>query len=806
MSTRHFNPVPGIIPDQAMLQDCQDILMEAPIGFFISTPEGRLMWANKAMARMTGYGSVEKLTDSVADLAELICSDPVPGNEIKRQLENKGEILNQAIKITRLDGTFLWVSLNIRMVRDKDGGNICCQGFASDITHGKKAEESARLANDRLDAFKSISFLSAADHKKIADHSLACITSMTGSEYGFFGFMDESEATMSIHSWSGEAMKDCHMLDKPLHFPIDRAGVWSEAVRRRTPLILNDYCAAHPAKKGFPPGHVSLTNLLVVPIFSMDKITSVAAVANRPTHYGQDDVEQVKAFMVSIQAVIDRKQAEESLRKSEEQFRLLADNAPEAIFIQTQWRFAYLNKACLKLYGAKSQDELLGKPVLQRFHPDLHPVIRERIRLLNEKKRPVSQIEQKHITLQGVFISVEVSAVPFHFKGHDGALVFVHDITRRRQAENALRDAHQRLLTVLDSIKAFIFVTDIETHEVLFANKFMKNVLGDIEGMKCWKVMHPDQTGPCESCMNRHLLDDKGNPAGVYRWDYQNKATGKWYDCQDSAISWIDGRIVHLEISLDVTERKQAEEKINEINQRLEKTLAEKDMFFSIIAHDLKSPMSGLLSLSRLLDHDCNELPREEIGKYAQLMHKSADNLLSLMDNLLQWSRIQRGSIKYDPMLHDLNDLVTESVDMIRDVAGQKDIRLRVDIPEKMTVLADKYMVQTVIRNLVFNAVKFTYRGGNIIIAAHREEMMVMVSVEDDGMGMEQKICDGIFAIDKKTSLLGTEGEKGTGLGLILCREFVEKHEGEIRLESSPGQGTKVCFSLPSGPDAQETR
>ncbi len=191
---------------------------------------------------------------------------------------------------------------------------------ARHLIEHRQAEGNLRSAYSKLQAIWSVASLSDASVKNIADHILASIVRMTESQYGFYGFVNDDESAMTIHAWSGEAMKNCSLVDKPQVFPVDKAGIWAEAIRRREPLILNDYAAVHEAKKGFPQGHVPLHNLLVVPFFTHGKITAVAAVANRPADYTTEDAEQLTSFLTSVQAISEGKRAEEALR---DQNRLL---------------------------------------------------------------------------------------------------------------------------------------------------------------------------------------------------------------------------------------------------------------------------------------------------------------------------------------------------------------------------------------------------------------------------------------------------------------------------------------------------
>ncbi|MBN1981188.1 MAG: PAS domain S-box protein, partial [Chitinivibrionales bacterium] len=210
--------------------------------------------------------------------------------------------------------TLLWNSATLFTPDRKTPVATIAQG--QDITVRKMAEEELKQAYLKLDAFWNVATVENADVKTICDHVLESIVKMTASRIGFFGFIDEDQSGMTIHSWSGEAMKGCAMVNKPTYFPIAEAGVWGEAIRKGTFLILNDYSQHHPAKKGLPQGHVPLTNLLVVPVVSRGKIVAVAAVANREANYTESDAKHLTAFGEAIQAIIDRKRAEEELVQS----------------------------------------------------------------------------------------------------------------------------------------------------------------------------------------------------------------------------------------------------------------------------------------------------------------------------------------------------------------------------------------------------------------------------------------------------------------------------------------------------------
>jgi len=249
----------------------------------------------------------------------------------------------------------------------------------------------------------------------------------------------------------------------------------------------------------------------------------------------------------------------------------------------------------------------------------------------------------------------------------------------------------------------------------------------------------------------------------------------------------------------DITIRKLAEEKINIKNEALQKLNAEKDKFFSIIAHDLRNPLSSFLGLTQIMAEQLSSFTKEQAQEIAESMRNSASNLYRLLENLLQWSQIQRGAIQFNPVVIKLLPVVNESISMISESANAKHVEIINKVQEGLTVFADNNILQTVIRNLVSNAVKFTPKGGEVRLTAKtNDDNNIEISVQDSGIGMSQTQLDNLFRIDVQTNRKGTEEEPGTGLGLVLCKEFIEKHDGRIWVESDEGKGSTFSFTLPS--------
>jgi PAS domain S-box-containing protein len=231
-------------------------------------------------------------------------------------------------------------------------------------------------------------------------------------------------------------------------------------------------------------------------------------------------------------------------------------------------------------------------------------------------------------------------------------------------------------------------------------------------------------------------------------------------------------------------------------NTELERLNKTKDKFFSIIAHDLRNPFNAIMGFSDLLCHDFKEMDDKQKLGLLELINLSSESAYNLLDNLLQWARTQTGKIKFNPEYFELSEVVREVIDLHGIMAEKKQVSLESAIPESTRVYADKNMIHTVIRNLLSNAIKFSHKGGKVYITCFKNGEMTEVVIRDEGIGMSRENSSMLFRIDTYYSTSGTSGESGTGLGLIICKEFVEKNNGRIRATSKEGEGTAISFTL----------
>lgn len=252
-------------------------------------------------------------------------------------------------------------------------------------------------------------------------------------------------------------------------------------------------------------------------------------------------------------------------------------------------------------------------------------------------------------------------------------------------------------------------------------------------------------------------------------------------------------------LKLENEERKRAEIALTESERKLHAANAAKDKFFSIIAHDLRNPFNTIIGFSNILRDSYKDLDQKEVTHFIELINDSALNAYNLLGNLLDWARSQTNTISYMPMNIDIGEIISATASMLAGDAQKKNITFVNRVPDGIMVRADNNMLATVIRNLLTNAIKFTRSGGDVSVCYNSLDGVQEFTVEDSGVGIDPGDIEKLFNIDTKVATKGTAGEPGTGLGLILCREFIEKNAGTIRVESEPDKGSRFIFTLPVG-------
>lgn len=379
----------------------------------------------------------------------------------------------------------------------------------------------------------------------------------------------------------------------------------------------------------------------------------------------------------------------------------------------------------------------------------------------------------------------------------DSNLKLSAEIAERLTAEKQLKLNNELLSGIIGSIDGIVYVADFDSHEILFANEYLKQLFGfDPVGRLCWQFLHANQDGPCSFCTNCRLLDKNGSPSPPLQWEYQNPYNKKWYVAKDQAILWSNGKFVRLEIAIDITEQKRLQRFLQEARKQAELTQSVRSRFVALVAHDLKSPFFSITQmLKRILDRETftHRVHREFLENIVENGHR----MLQMIDNLLAMDRFATSEMKLDKKFFNVSSMAAEVVQNFKHPASEKNLTLVNEIPSETTLYADKYLYYVILNNLVSNAIKFSDREGKIVLSVTDAMHSATIVVEDNGKGMSREYARNLFKADIKTSSQGTLGEQGSGLGLIFCQDIMKAHHGRIHVESQPGIGTSFYVELP---------
>lgn len=373
-------------------------------------------------------------------------------------------------------------------------------------------------------------------------------------------------------------------------------------------------------------------------------------------------------------------------------------------------------------------------------------------------------------------------------------------ITDRKQAELQLSVSENRYRRLFESSKDGILILNAETGMIIDVNPYLIDLLGYSKEQfiekEIWEIgIFKDIVANKDKFAELQLSE-------FIRYEDLPLETSRGSQINVEFISNLyvekNHRVMQCNIR-DITNRKKNEAEIKLQNEELVKLNSEKDKFFSVIAHDMRSPFNGFLGLTQLLSEGINDFTNSEIQTVAVSMRKSALNLFSLLENLLEWSRMQRGLIPFNPTSIQLLQTTESCIALLQEAASAKRIDITCLISSDLTVFASSNMLQSVIRNLVSNAIKFTPLGGKVIVSAIPiSNNKVEVAIKDSGIGMDEEIIGNLFKLGLSTGRRGTEGEASTGLGLYLCKDFIEKQGGKLWAVSTVGVGSTFRFTLPA--------
>ena len=512
-----------------------------------------------------------------------------------------------------------------------------------------------------------------------------------------------------------------------------------------------------------------------------------------------------------------RKDMEAALQESEEKYRRIVETANEGVLsFGSDTRLNFVNRQMANMLGY-TIEEMLG----QKFETFLaeDQLSEHYVQMKNRALGKDAIYERcfKRKDRQRYWMLVSAKALLDESGNYAGSFAMFTDINERKRAEAALYESELQYRLLFETAREGIVV--IQKGMLSYFNPMMMEITGhsyeELLNMNFFEFVYQKDRDLILANLNQTITGGNTEKRNQFRMIKKDNSLC-WVEMGSVKFTW-RGEAATLNFIIDITEQKLAEIELMRLNEelklskdmieenleqknmlvdKLEKLNSEKDKFFSIIAHDLRSPFQGFIGLTELMVEEINILSKNELSEMSGELNKSANSLYKLLQNLLEWSQMQKGTINFSPQECSLSEIVNQSYENMEQRAAQKGITLESSISDSIKVYADERMLNTVVRNLLSNAVKFTKANGKVIITAKEINGEIEVCVTDTGVGMTDENVKKLFKLDEKVRTQGTDGEPSTGLGLLLCKEFVEKHGGKIWVESKLDAGSKFYFTV----------
>ncbi len=547
---------------------------------------------------------------------------------------------------------------------------------------------------------------------------------------------------------------------------------------------------------------------------------------------------------------IKRRVSNSSLKetfKEKELFEQLLDIIPDRIYFKDrESRFIIANKYVSEIMGAKKPSDLIGKTDFDFYDSEIaQPYYDDEQRIMKKGESMIAK-EEKGIDNKGNEIIVSTTKIPIkdRFNKVIGIVGVGRDISAHKQIEKSLKiqtenlketnvlleerqEEIQQMAEELNVQAENLREVNVQLERLSLVASRTENVVIIMDGNANFLWVNEGFEKKYKTNFNK-FIDENGinlrdnssyssisailNQIYISREPFtyaskliDSKGNELWNQTNISPITNQDQDITYLIlIDSDITDLKQAEKQIKKQNAEIEARTIElqtlintKDRLFSIIAHDLKNPFHSIMGFTDLLQKQHKEISRDKLSEFLEMINLSTHSAYQLLENLLEWARSQTESIQIDPETILLKPLVGGVKELQHLHASNKGIKFIDEVSDSTSVLADKNMLNTVIRNITSNAIKYTSHGGSITFRDTIEKGTVIIEISDTGIGMPEEKMKALFQLDKVSSTAGTEGETGTGLGLIVCYDFMLKNHGSINVSSQPGKGTTFVLTLP---------
>jgi PAS domain S-box-containing protein len=761
-------------------------------------------------------------------------------------------------RIVLPDGTIRYLHQLGQVTFDERRKPVRMVGTTQDITALTLAKQRAAAEEARTKTLLELTQMSGQSAEEIANYALEGVVALTASTIGYIAFANEDETVLTMQCWSKTAMHQCMMIDKPITYRVEDTGLWGEAVRQRKPIIVNDYAAANPLKKGTPAGHVPLRRHMNIPVLDGDRIVAVAGVGNKKEDYTEDDVRQMTLMMDGMWRILCRKRAEESLRENEEKLRTVTTSLPGAIF---QFYFRPDGEMGMHYVDGRLRDvlQLRDTPddmVFGKFAANLDP--RDRQRFLESVQEAVTQVtpwhfEGRYMVPWGETLWWSASSVP---QRRENEIVFngmMVDITDQKRVEEALRQSEERYRTLFHSCP-----TPLREEDYSEVKAYIDRLKADgVVDFPEYFQSHPEAAARCAGLvkvvdLNRAALDlhhartkeellaglsnvFTESTLGSFRDALVAIARGQLSCDSEAPVRTLDGQEKQILVrwavapgceetlsrayvaQLDITQLRETERELRNsadslrlTNAALEKSrgLAEaashaKSEFLANMSHEIRTPMTAILGYADILAENARD---PESIEAADTINRNGQYLLDIINNILDISKIEAQKLAVEPTACSPVAIVSEVLSLMRVRADAKNLELvaEFDGPVPKTITTDPVRLRQILINLIGNAVKFTELGSVRVVTGLQEQAgsapLLRFEVIDSGIGMTEAQIARLFQPFAQADTSTSRRFGGSGLGLTISRRLAQLLGGDILVRSALGAGTSFTVVIDPGP------
>ncbi|MBN1181988.1 MAG: PAS domain S-box protein [Bacteroidales bacterium] len=735
------------------------IFNNSTLGLYRSTPDGRILMANPALIKMLGYKNFNDLARR--NLEKDGYEPSYDRKTYKEQMEKFGKVVGLESIWKKYNGELIYVRENAVAFYSNDKNIRYYEGTVEDITTYIKT---VNILRDREEILRNI---------YLASPYAISLIDLQGN------IIDCNIAKEKLYGYNkGELIgKNISIFHQ------------KEDIKKSQKLF------KRILKEGFLTGHEFLLRR-----------------KNGQTFIGEFSGSVIKDKNGKPQSIVSithditcRKQSEELIRQSEEKYRSLFENMLNGLILfelvydkkgePVDGRYIEVNHLYEEVFRIKREN------ILGRTQKEIYGFVDPE--LISKLMEVIKYNKAVHFDYQLKTVNKILDVYAYSPKKGQIAAIF-NDITDRKRVEQELIFEKNLLETFMNNTVDHIYFKDMNSRFVRVNKAWAKARASKLNSDPHRVVGLSDYDFFSKEIAEQTLKDEKsiiesGRPL-VQKIEIRPGKNSRDHYISTTKMPFFnaDGKLAGtFGISRDITSLIEFEKSLQKSEKELQELNATKDKFFSIVAHDLKNPFGSVMNFANLILSNLETLEHERIIKYVSAIFETSKQGFNLLENLLEWSRSQTGKIIYNPTNLSINSLTESNISFVEHAAAKKEISIQNMLEEKLTAYADPNMTSTVLRNLLSNAVKFTNTQGKIKIYNIKRKNYLELFIEDNGVGIPKEELNKLFKIDEDYTTRGTDNEKGTGLGLIIAKEFVTKNKGEIKVKSKEGKGSIFSFTLP---------